>query len=81
MTISESLRRFFDELPQNLIEQNVVDHIVREVDDGRLLEDILNDPYVKNRLTDSARTAIFDNPDIAEAVAREVRDSFDDMKL
>ena len=49
-------------------EERVAAYVIREHDRGRSLEEILNDPYVRNRLTPAQQARLLDRPDIIRAV-------------
>ena len=43
-------------------------YVVREHKQGRSLEDILDDPYLKNRATDEQRLRLLERPEVIRAV-------------
>jgi hypothetical protein len=47
-------------------------YIIREHKQGRSIEDIIDDPYLKNRTTDEARVRLLERPDVIRAVGDEV---------
>ena len=49
-------------------EDRVAAYVIREHERGRSLEDILEDPYVRNRLTPMQRARLLDRTDIIRAV-------------
>jgi hypothetical protein len=49
-------------------EDRVAAYVIREHERGRSLEDILNDPYVRNRLTPAQQARLLDRADIIRAV-------------
>jgi hypothetical protein len=49
-------------------EERVAAYVIREHERGRSLEDILNDPYVRNRLTPAQQARLLDRADIIRAV-------------
>ena len=53
-------------------EDRVAAYVIREHGRGRSLEDILDDPYVRNRLTDQQRRRLLERPDIIHAVGNDV---------
>jgi hypothetical protein len=53
-------------------EERVAAYIVREHDRGRALAEILEDPYVRNRCTESERARLLDRPEIVHAIGRDV---------
>ena len=56
-------------------EERVAAYVIREHDRGRSLEEILNDPYVRNRLTPAQQARLLDRPDIIRAVGNDMVDS------
>jgi hypothetical protein len=49
-------------------EDALASYIVREHRQGRSLEDILEDPYLKNRATDEQRLRLLERPEVIRAV-------------
>jgi hypothetical protein len=49
-------------------EERVAAYVIREHERGRPLDDILEDPYVRNRLTPEQRSRLLDRTDIIRAV-------------
>jgi hypothetical protein len=49
-------------------EERVAAYVVREHERGRTLADILDDPYVRNRLTPQQTERLLDRPEIVRAV-------------
>jgi hypothetical protein len=47
-------------------------YVIREHRSGRPLEEILEDPYLKNRATDEQRLRLLDRPDVIRAVGEDV---------
>jgi hypothetical protein len=45
-------------------------YVVRQLGRGRSLEEVLDDPYVRNRTTETERARLLDRPEIAAAVRR-----------
>jgi len=46
-------------------------YIVREHGTGRTIEDIMDDPYLKNRSTPEQRRRLLERPDVIRAVAED----------
>jgi len=55
-------------------ERYALDHVLREIENGRPLDEILDDPYVTNRCDGRERLALLDHPEISAAVSAEVLD-------
>jgi hypothetical protein len=49
-------------------EERVAAYEIREHERGRSLDEILEDPYIRNRLTPAQRSRLLDRPDIIRAV-------------
>jgi hypothetical protein len=49
-------------------EEALASYIVREHRQGRSLEEILDDPYLKNRATDEQRLRLLERPEVIRAV-------------
>ena len=49
-------------------EERVAAYVIREHERGRALKDILQDRYVKNRLTPEQQNRILDRPEVIRAI-------------
>jgi hypothetical protein len=56
-------------------EERVAAYVIREHERGRSLEEILEDPYVRNRLTPQQRARLLDRPDVIRAIGDDIVDS------
>ncbi len=56
-------------------EERVAAYVIREHERGRPLDDILEDPYVRNRLTLEQRSRLLDRTDIIRAVGDDTVES------
>jgi len=72
-TINDRVKQFFDDIANDAMEERVVEYIVREVHQGRRLMEVIEDPYVRNRLNDAKRAEILESPEIMDALEREIR--------
>jgi hypothetical protein len=52
-------------------EDALASYVVREHKQGRSLEDILDDPYLKNRATDEQRLRLLERPEVIRAVGED----------
>ena len=60
------------ETPRGISKEDALGaYIVREHRQGRSLEDILDDPYLKNRSTDEQRLRLLERPDVIRAVGED----------
>jgi hypothetical protein len=53
-------------------EEALAAYIIREHRSGRTLEEILEDPYLKNRATEEQRLRLLERPDVIRAVGEDV---------
>jgi hypothetical protein len=49
-------------------EERVAAYVIREHDRGRAVQDILDDPYVRNRCSPSEIARVLDRPDVLKAI-------------
>lgn len=75
--LTESIRRFLEELSADQLEERVIEYVVREVGNGRKLEDALNDPYVKNRLNEEKLRHVLEQPEIIAAIEKSISTAFE----
>jgi len=74
-SINERIKQFFQDVASDPIEERVVEYVIREVHNGRRLMEVIKDPYVKNRLNDEKANAIFQNPEVVDALEAEIQHS------
>jgi hypothetical protein len=53
-------------------EDRVVAYLIREHDRGRAVNEILNDPYVRNRCSQSEVARVLDRPDVLKAIGDDL---------
>jgi hypothetical protein len=70
------MKDFFDGMATDVVEERVVEYVIRELHNGRSLTDVLNDPYVRNRLSDEKVNAVLENPEVVEAFEQEIVAAF-----
>lgn len=75
--LQQSIQKFLDEMSIDVVEERIVDHVVREVRGGRKLSDALNDPYVRNRLSEEKLAHVLENPEVIGAIESEIASAFD----
>ncbi|MDQ3822524.1 MAG: hypothetical protein M3321_04710 [Actinomycetota bacterium] len=56
-------------------EDRVASYVIREHERGRTLAEILDDPYVKNRLTPEQTKRLLDRPEVVQAIGNETIES------
>ncbi|TDB39048.1 MAG: hypothetical protein D9V44_05130 [Actinobacteria bacterium] len=75
-TVAEKIQAFLNDLAIDVIEERVVEYVIREVHNGRKLADALHDPYVKNRLSEEKLARVLENPEIGAALEEQIAQSF-----
>ena len=75
-SINERMKQFFSDLANDPIEDRVVEYVIREVHNGRHLMEVMEDPFVRNRLSDSRRVEILENTEIIDALEEEIHSAF-----
>ncbi|MDQ2983068.1 MAG: hypothetical protein M3R70_03945 [Actinomycetota bacterium] len=76
MAVADFLRNPFSFLfAKSSQEERIAAYIVREHDRGRSLEEILNDPYVRNRATPSQLARVLERPEVIRALGEDVAES------
>ena len=53
-------------------EERVAAYVIREHDRGRSLDDILDDPYVRNRCSSAEIARVLDRPDVIKAIGDDL---------
>ncbi len=54
-------------------QDQVAAYVIREHGEGRDIDEILDDPYVKNRATETQRRQLLERPDVIRAVGGQLR--------
>jgi len=70
------VQEFMDGLALDVVEERIVEYVIREVRNGRKFADVLNDPYVKNRLNEEKVAHVLENPEIAAAIDEQISTAF-----
>lgn len=75
-SMNERIKQLFEDLTSDPVEERVVEYVIREVNNGRTLMEVIADPYVRNRLTDEKREEILQNPEVLDALENEIKTAF-----
>ena len=75
-TIAERIKALLDDLATDELEERVVEYVIREVNNGRRLTDVLSDPYVRNRLSAERIEHVLENPEVVGALEQQISESF-----
>jgi len=72
LKLSSALRNPFSFLfARSSAEERVAAYVIREHERGRTLQEILDDPYVGNRLSPQQRARLLDRSDIIRAIGQD----------
>ncbi|HEY5506916.1 MAG TPA: hypothetical protein VIK83_05420 [Coriobacteriia bacterium] len=74
--LSDSIRTFLKELSTDELEERVVEYVVREVGNGRKLDEALHDPYVRNRLSEEKLRKVLETPEVITAMEQSISAAF-----
>jgi hypothetical protein len=75
-SINERMKQFFADLATDPVEERVVEYVIREVRNGRRLMEVMDDPFVRNRLSESKRADVLENTEIIDALEDEIHSAF-----
>lgn len=75
-SINERMKQFFADITSDPVEERVIEYVIREVHNGRRLTEVMNDPYVRNRLSDAKRDSVLENTEVIEALEEEIHSAF-----
>lgn len=75
--LSDSIRSFLKELSTDELEERVVEYVVREVGNGRRLDEALHDPYVRNRLSEEKLRRVLETPEVIAALEQSISAAFE----
>ena len=56
-------------------EERVAAYLIREHDRGRSIQEILDDPYVRNRCSQQQLERLLDRPDLIEAIGNDMAEA------
>ena len=74
--LSDSIRSFLKVLSTDELEERVVEYVVREVGNGRRLDEALHDPYVRNRLSEEKLRKVLETPEVITALEQSISTAF-----
>ena len=72
MGIQDEIRKLVN--TETAKHKRLIEYTERQLAAGRDLDDVLQDPYIINRLTPVERLALLDEPEIVEAARDEILD-------
>lgn len=75
--LAEIISRFFEEMVEDVLEERVVQYIIRELKNGRKLQEILKDPYVTNRIPEEKVADVLANKELIETLEAEIQKTFE----
>jgi len=81
VTVNDRIKMFFQDMATDVVEERVIEYVIREVHNGRRLMEVIDDPYVRNRLNEQKRIEVFENPEVVDALEEEIRQSMTPPEL
>ncbi|MBN2247306.1 MAG: hypothetical protein JW733_01255 [Coriobacteriia bacterium] len=75
-SVADKIHEFLNEIAVDGVEERVVEYVIREVRSGRKLTEALDDPYVKNRLSQERLIKVLENPEVLSALEVQIAESF-----
>lgn len=73
----QTVRDILQSLGQDVLEERVLNYIVREIQLGRQLSQIIQDPYVRNRISEERLNEILEHKEVIEAVDKQIGQAFE----
>lgn len=81
MSFEAKVKEFFSSFSGDVVEEHVIQYVTDEIEKGRRLSEILDDPYVKNRLTEERRESLaLEREELIEAVEADIRATFERLE-
>ena len=65
MSVREEIRRLIN--TESAQHKRLIEYVVRQLNTGRSLREVLDDPYVVNRSTTIDRRALLEEPEVVDA--------------
>lgn len=75
--LKEIITKIFEEMAVDVLEERVVQYIIRELKNGRRLKSILKDPYVTNRIPEDRIADVLANKELIETLENEIQKTFE----
>jgi hypothetical protein len=80
-SINDRVKQFFVDITTDAEHDRVVEYVIREVHKGRRLMEVIDDPYVRNRMNEDRRADVFENAEVIEALDAEIRETMTPPEL
>ena len=75
------VRGIIEELSRDRTGEQVLDYVVHEIRGGSRLEDVLHDPYVRNRLSEDEVERLVASPEVIKAVEESLLEAYEKKKF
>lgn len=76
--LKAAIKKILEDASIDVAEERVILYIVRELHQGRTISAILNDPFVRNRVSEPSLDSVLENEVILRAVEEELNKAFTD---
>jgi hypothetical protein len=70
MGIQDEVRKLVNS--ESAKHKRLIEYVVRQLRSGRHLAEVLEDPYITNRIAPIERRALLDEPEVVEAASEDV---------
>ena len=80
-SINDRVKQFFVDITTDAESERVIEYVIREVHKGRRLMEVIEDPYVRNRMNDDRRAEVFESPEVIDALEAEIRQTMTPPEL
>jgi hypothetical protein len=70
MGIQDEVRKLVNS--ESAKHKRLIEYVVRQLRSGRHLAEVLEDPYITNRIAAIERRALLDEPEVVEAASEDV---------
>jgi hypothetical protein len=74
--LTAAIRKILEDSSIDVAEERVISYIIRELHNGRSINEILSDPYVRNRVSEQQLDKVLENEEILKAVEDEMKKAF-----
>jgi anaerobic ribonucleoside-triphosphate reductase len=78
--IKKLIKELLEDLSEDIIEERVVNYIIRELRMGRPISEVLEDPYIKNRVSDEKLGELLQNKELISTVERELAHTLEELE-
>lgn len=75
--VAVAVRKLLEDLSEDVAEERVVQYVIREVLTGRKASAVIQDPFVRNRLSEERIAHVLATPSVLDAIDRDIHSSYE----